>query len=203
VRGTGRDDPTLIKHWQECHLLAALVKLTLGPALHGPGPGHRVRSSLYAELERRSAVGPGGQPGRWTCQDVGVLVGQRSTAAKSGGSPVSGGRVNAGPAAAKVTLANQELSAVRKGVAHLSETCERVLRPRRRRRRRECSDRGRMAAARRRPERGTAQKRDLEARIPEQRRGVSRRQAQRRGRQGSRNEVQAEAATRRAAPLGA
>jgi hypothetical protein len=73
-----------------------------------------VRASLDAELERRAAVGV--QPGRWTCQDVGVLVGQRREV-RGIPSVLRQGECRA--RRREVDVANQELSAVRKGVAHL------------------------------------------------------------------------------------
>jgi hypothetical protein len=64
-----------------------------------------LRPSLDAELECRAAVWRGAlphwQPGRGTCQDVGVLVDQRSKVRGVTGVRRKG--VNAGPAAAKVT----------------------------------------------------------------------------------------------------
>jgi hypothetical protein len=89
---------------------AGLVRLTLGPALHhdGPGTGHQLRPGLYAKLERPATVGVVSRAGdllgrrrtRWPAPTPPSL---RATGSKIGGSPVSGGKVNAGPSAAKVT----------------------------------------------------------------------------------------------------
>ena len=89
---------------QQDHLQSAFVELALRlRKLHRLRVWHGMRASVDSQLEGRTAVRREAWRGARNLgrKRVGVFAGQRRPAAKSVGSPLSGGRSKAGPSAAK------------------------------------------------------------------------------------------------------